>query len=427
MNRVIATIAILLSMAVGGCGNSATDGATDKTSADAAHDSAKDTHADHESEGAADKHAAGEGASSKAAEHDAKGGHAEDGEHAQAVQLTDAQMAAEGVKVAALAEAPLNQHIALTATIQANQDRLAHVAPRIAGRVARATANLGDRVKSGQVLAVLDSLEMGEAHSAYLKARTQAQLARSTFERAQSLNEQEIISQKEFLAARAEHETALSELKAAEDKLRLLGVRPGASTGAAISTFPLTSPFAGTVIEKDAVLGELYEPSKSMYTVADLSTVWILANVYEKDLARLRVGAPATVTVSAYPDITFKGTLTYIGGVLDKDTRTLQARIEVRNPDALLKPEMFATASVETTQAGRGLSVPSEAIVLIEGQPTLFIREGDGFHPRTVALGGRHADQTEIRGGVKPGEQVVVAGTYALKARVLKDQIGDAH
>lgn len=341
--------------------------------------------------------------------------------------MTDAQMTNEGVKVAALAEAQVNESIALTATIQANQDRLAHVAPRIAGRVARANANLGDRVNPGQVLAVLDSLEMGEAHSAYLKARTQANLARATFERAQSLNDQEIISQKDFLAAKAEHETALSELRAAEDKLRLLGVRPESSKAGAVSTFPLTSPFAGTVIEKDAVLGELYEPSKSMYSVADLSTVWILANVYEKDLARLRVGAPATVAVEAYPDTSFKGTLTYIGGVLDKQTRTLQARIEVRNPEGLLKPEMFATASVETSRQSTLLAVPGDAVVLIQGQPTVFVREGNAFHPRTVQLGDRRADQVEIREGIKSGEQIVVAGTFALKARLLKDQIGDAH
>lgn len=417
MSRVILTLAFAAAVTLNvGC-TKTDDRAPPQTNAPAAHSSESKTPAAAHGDG--DGHA---GEDKKQAD-----SHSRDEAHAPTLQMTDAQMTNEGVKVAALAEAQVNESIALTATIQANQDRLAHVAPRIAGRVARANANLGDRVNPGQVLAVLDSLEMGEAHSAYLKARTQANLARATFERAQSLNDQEIISQKDFLAAKAEHETALSELRAAEDKLRLLGVRPESSKAGAVSTFPLTSPFAGTVIEKDAVLGELYEPSKSMYSVADLSTVWILANVYEKDLARLRVGAPATVAVEAYPDTSFKGTLTYIGGVLDKQTRTLQARIEVRNPEGLLKPEMFATASVETSRQSTLLAVPGDAVVLIQGQPTVFVREGNAFHPRTVQLGDRRADQVEIREGIKSGEQIVVAGTFALKARLLKDQIGDAH
>lgn len=417
MRRVIVPLAFAVVAAlVLGC-TKPDNGATPDKNAPAEHGSKAKKQSDSRGEG--DKHT---GEDKKQAD-----AHGKDEAHVDSLEMTEAQMASEGVKVAALGAVQVNERIALTATIQANQDRLAHVAPRIAGRVSRANANLGDRVKPGQVLAVLDSLEMGEAHSAYLKARTQANLARATFERAQSLNEQEIISQKDYLAAKAEHETALSELRAAEDKLRLLGVRPDAARTGTVSTFPLTSPFAGTVIEKDAVLGELYEPSKSMYTVADLSTVWILANVYEKDLGRLREGAPAMVTVGAYPDTTFKGTLTYIGGVLDKQTRTVQARIEVRNPDGLLKPEMFATASVETQRPATVLAIPGDAVVLIQGQPTVFVREGNAFHPRTVQLGERRADEVEVREGVKSGEQIVVAGTFALKARLLKDQIGDAH
>jgi len=130
--------------------------------------------------------------------------------------------------------------------------------------------------------------------------------------------------------------------------------------------------------------------------------------------------------VSAYPDETFQGRLTYISSTVNRETRAVPARIEVPNPDRRLKPEMFATAAIATGATTSALTLPQTAVLLVNGQPTAFVREGEGFEPRAVELGDKVGSRIVIKGGIKPGEPVVVAGAYALKARLLKSQIGDA-
>ena len=341
--------------------------------------------------------------------------------------LTSEEIETAGVKVEELQAQSLVNQIVLTATIRANQDRIAHVAPRVSARITQVRAKLGDNVKKGQTLALLDSIELGEAHSAHQQARSQFNLAKSDFERAQKLKVDDIIPEKDFLRARSEYEKSKASLRAAEEKLRLLDVTHSGSEKGPGSVFLLNAPFPGAVIEKNAVLGELAQPDKSLFTVADLSTLWIEANLFEKDLGKVRVGASATVTVSAYPDEVFKGKLTYISSTVDKDTRAVQARVEVPNADGQLKPEMFATASIDTAATSKAITLPQEAVLLVNGQAMAFVQEVGGFEPRPVELGEKVGARVVVRGGVKEGEQVVVAGAYALKARMLKSQIGDAH
>ena len=328
-----------------------------------------------------------------------------------------------GIKVQKLELQEKTAQVVVTATIQANQDRLAHVAPRMPGRIVKVSANLGDKVKPGQPLAVLDSIELGEARSSYQQAASEAALAQAGFERAQRLNADNIIPEKEFLRARAEQEKARASLRAAMDKLRMMGVDPEQPSG---SIFPITAPFAGTIIEKKAVLGELAPPDQSLFTVANLSVLWVEANLFEKDLAKVKPGTQASITVSAYPDDVFKGRLTYISSVVDKDTRTVKARVEVPNPDGRLKPEMFATVAIHTGSSTKALLLPEDAVLLVQGQPTVFVAERGGFEPRAVEVGERAQGQVVIRAGIEAGETVVVSGAYALKARLLKSQIGDS-
>ncbi len=362
-----------------------------------------------------------------------KEGEAGHGEEEQ-LKLSAEAIEAAGIKVEELAAQEISEQLIVTATIRPNQDRITHVAPRVSGRIVKVQANLGDRVKAGQTLAVLDSIDVGEAHSSYLQAKTQLAVAKADFERAEKLHGDQIIAQKDHLRAHAEYEKAKASFAAAGDKLRMLGVgTTPADDGRAVSTFPLTTPFAGTVIEKHAILGELAQPDKLIFTVADLSTLWIEANLFEKDLGRVKTGAEAVVTVDAYPGESFQGKLTYIAAVVDKESRTVQARVEVANPGRRLKPEMFATASIHTNGTfgvagkAKALLLPQEAVVLMQGQPTAFVEEHGGFEPRAVELGEKLRDRVVIKNGLQAGERVVIAGTYALKARVLKSQIGDSH
>lgn len=346
----------------------------------------------------------------------------EEGKEGGGLKLSAEEAQRAGIKVETLASLAFADAITVTATIRPNQDRIARVAPRVEGRITSVSAKLGDTVRAGQSLAVLDSLAIGEAQSALRQAQSNQRVAQSDFKRAESLNADEIIPQREFLKARSELEKSSSELRAAQDKLRLLG---GSGQGS-VSTFALSAPLAGTIVQKAAIVGELGTPAAPLFTVADLSRVWIEANLTEDALSKVHVGAEATVKVNAYPSEQFKGRVTYVASLLDKDSRTVPARIEVDNKDGRLKPEMFATATIDTNGAKReALSLPDGAILLMQGQPTIFVAKGEGFESRAIEPGEKLSGRTVIKSGVAAGEKVVTAGAYALKARLLKSQIGE--
>lgn len=382
--------------------------------------------------GGSSKYAGGATAKETEAKKD-EHGETKKGEHAEkeGLKLSPEEAQRAGIKLEALKAQAVTDSIAVTATIRPNQDRIARIAPRVEGRVVDVSANLGDQVRAGQKLATLDSLALGEASSALQQARSAHRVAEADFKRAESLNADEIIPQKEYLRAKAEYEKAAAGLHAAEDKLRLLGVSPKQG-GHMESTFPVAAPFAGTVIQKKATLGELSTPSEALFTVADLSKVWIEANLSEALLSKVQRGAKATVAVAAYPGERFVGRVTYISSVLEKESRSIPARIEVDNKDGRLKPEMFATATIETSSAPTAqkrdaLVVPDEAIVLMQGQPTVFVFEHGAYEPRAIDPGEKLSGRTVVKSGLEAGEQIVSAGAYALKARLLKSQIGDSH
>ena len=341
--------------------------------------------------------------------------------------LTSEEAARAGIKVEEVKPQPLGETITVTATIRPDADRLAHVAPRIEGRITAVPAKLGDKVRAGQALAMLDSVAVGEAHAAWIEAQAELGIAEADYKRAESLNAEEIIPRKDYLRAKADRDKAAAALRAAADRLRLLGGSPNAS-GTAVSAFAVTAPFAGTVIEKKATLGELASPSEPLFSVADLSRVWIQADLPESALAKVRVGANAKVTVPAYPGEVFSGRVGHIGAALDKDTRTVAARIEVANADGRLKPEMFATASIEVAGTEReAISLPDAAIVLMDGRPTVFVYAQGAYEAREVEPGERSGGRTVLKSGLMAGDQVVTSGSYALKARKLKSQLGHGH
>lgn len=342
------------------------------------------------------------------------------------VKLTDAEVREAGVLAEELKAQSLPSHVVLNAVISANQDRLARISPRVPARITAVNVNAGDRVKQGQVLAFLDSLELGEAQAAWHQAQSGESLARTDFERAQSLHKDEVIAEKDYFRARTDYEKAKAQTRATVERLQMLGVAPSSAGGRGASTFPLTAPFSGVVVEKKAVLGEMAQPDKSVFAIADLSTVWVEASLFEKDLSRVRVGAAATVTVPAYPGAEFRGKVTNIGSMLDKDTRTIPVRITVPNADGRLKPEMFGNASIEGTTAADVLVLPETAVILLNGEATVFIDQDGDYEARHVQLGSRLGGNVVIANGVKAGDWVVRKGAFAMKAKLLKSQIGDA-
>ncbi len=338
------------------------------------------------------------------------------------IQASKEEIAAAGIQVVTLQEREVNEQLSVTATIQANQDKLATVAPRVAGRITKVMASLGEKVKQGQTLALVDSVEVGEAQSAYAQAVSEHALAKSGMERAEKLFADQIIPQKDYLRVRADFEKAKAVLRAASEKRQILGI-PSNHDKTGTSVYAVSAPFTGTVIAKKAVLGELAQSDKEMFSVADLSTVWIETNLYEKDVGKVKVGADAQITTAAYPGDTFKGKITYISSTMDKESRTVRARVEVPNTDGRLKLEMFASAAIATASTSKALLLPEQAVLLIQGQPTVFIQDSDGFEPRAVELGEKLQGQVVLKSGITPGEKVVVSGAYALKAKMLKSQI----
>lgn len=308
--------------------------------------------------------------------------------------------------------------VTLTGALIVNQDRIASVLPQLPGRIVTAPVPAGAAVRAGQVLATIRSIELGEAQSAYRQARSEAAVTHSVLERARKLAAEEIIATKDLQRATADDERAQAALRAAADKLKLLGAHPD---GEALYT--VVAPISGTVTDKRAVPGAQVE-SEPLFTVADLASVWLEADIYEKDLRQVAPGASASVSVSAYPNRPFSGRLTFVSPTMDTSTRTVKARIELPNPEHLLKPGMFATAQITGREAARVLVLPAAAVTLMEGKSTVFVQRPAGdFEARQIELVTRPDGSVEVRAGLRPGERVATAGAYALKSRVLKSSM----
>ncbi|MGH7796260.1 MAG: efflux RND transporter periplasmic adaptor subunit [Candidatus Binatia bacterium] len=355
--------------------------------------------------------------------------HAEEKER---VKLSPEALKNAGIKTAPAKAEAIAETLAVTATIAHNQDRLFHVTPRITGRVVDVRVSLGSGVKAGSILAVLDSTELGQAKSEYIKAQTLLDLAKANYEREKSLFDQKIAAKKDVLAAEAEYRKAEAEARSFHERLRLYGLSDQAinNLNNSPSLYTLTSPGPGVVIEREMSKGEVIEAGKKVATISDLSTVWVLLNIHEKDLAKVKQGATVKIHTESYPGEVFAGKVAYIGNVVDPQTRTVPLRVEVPNPRARLKPGMFATAEVVTgTSSTEAIMIPSSAIQKIEGKPSVFVQGKDGsFAKRELDLGREFGNSVEVKAGLKEGEQVVVTGAFTLKSELLKEGLeGHGH
>lgn len=374
----------------------------------------------------------------KAGEHDEskekekKNGHDEHGEPS-GVKMTVDMQKQNGIVLAPAKKQRLGRVINATGKVEANADRIAHVAPRIPGKIVSVKASLGDSISTGQALATLDSVELGEAINRYHQSRARFALAQINMERIKGLVEKKIAARKEILQAETEFKNAQTEMQTDEDRLSLYGISTTDHKDEHRTNPPLMvrSPISGVITEKHAIVGELSDPSKSLYTVADLSTVWVMIDINEKDLAAVRKGQAAIIAVGAFPDQKFRGRINHIADVMDQATRTVKARIEVVNPGRKLKPEMFATAELALlANSSPVLAVPEDALQDVDGKKALFIVDEKGieFTPRTVEPGRVAGGMVEIISGLKEGERYTIKGSFILKSELKKGELeGDAH
>lgn len=312
-----------------------------------------------------------------------------------------------------------------------NENRLAHLSPRVSGRIVAVYANLGDRVKAGDRLLLLDSPAFGEAQLEYRKTNTSVRVTEKALERARALFDRGAIGAGEYQRREAESENAKAELYEAEEKLHLLGMTEREIARLVTKNLPhaevaqvfLRAPFSGEVIERNATVGEVVDPNKTLFTVADLSTVWVRADFPEQQAGQLQAGLSVEVRVSAYPESVFRGIITYVGAMIDPATRTLMARLDVPNPDRRLRPEMFAEVTLLTAERSV-LAIPRAAVQQVGNRSMVFVvRNPRRFEPRDVTTGASTNDYVEIKAGLHEGEEVVREGSYALKSEMLREQM----
>jgi cobalt-zinc-cadmium efflux system membrane fusion protein len=366
--------------------------------------------------------------------------HAHEELAAGVVHLPPAKLSEVDLVTAPVELKPLMPELETTGEVDYEQDRMAHVSPRIPGRLHRVPAKLGDRVAAGQTLAVIDSVELGEAKAHYLAARASEEVARENYEREQRLQADHISSEKDMLEARGALKETTALRQSAEETLRLYGLGQEEIDGLEAGTpgsslLTVRAPFAGRVVDKHATLGELVTPENNLFTLADLSRVWIWIDVYEQDLAAVHLGDGVEVRVAAHPGVVFRGEVSYVGPEVAADTRTVHARIDVANPAMELRPGMFARVRLtdpHAETAHSALTVPESALQrdIEDGgeESIVFVPLGEGrFERRTVEIGRRQGAVAEILNGLREGERVVTEGTFVLKSELSREELGGGH
>jgi cobalt-zinc-cadmium efflux system membrane fusion protein len=313
--------------------------------------------------------------------------------------------------------------LTLSGKVQYSEDRYAKISSPLVGRVTEVHAKLGERMSAGQVLLRIESAEIGAAYSDYAKADSDLNFTTRNYAVAKELYETKALSKKDLVQAENDFLKFQAEYRRARERLLALRVpafeldKPREQQRIS-SRFDLKSPIEGTVVERNVTVGQMVgnDPAQMLYTIADLSVLQVVAEVYEKDLRRVTKGAAATVTVEAYPDDTFPAIVVYIGDVVDPSTRTIKVRCNVKNPQLKLKPEMFARLRLKLVSEIPVMVLPKEAVIELGGQGFVYVQTAQDTYVRKAVVTGTVAgDSIQIREGLQPGERVVVKGALLLK------------
>ena len=355
--------------------------------------------------------------------------HEESGER---VRLSAAERAEFGIEVENASPGKLAIQVNTPGEVQVNPNLLAHIVPRVPGVASEIFANVGDRVKQDEILAVLESQELSEMKSAYLVAQERLELAQATFDREETLWAQSISSERVFLEARTMLAEARIDLRVAEQKLRALGYSVSSLEKLSFegderfTRYEIRAPFTGTIIYKHITQGEVLKEDSEAFIVADLRSVWVLLTAYQTDLPFLRVGQAVHIQGSqGGPSTT--GTVDYISPIINESLRTASVRTVLPNPDGRWRPGSFVTATIDVEGIDVPLLVPGSAVQMLEDHPVVFVETGGEFVPRPVRLGRANPTHAEIVSGLEPGQPYVTRGAFVLKAQLEKGAFGEGH
>lgn len=381
---------------------------------DAGHEDGSEKH-DHDHDHADEKKAVEKSAAA----------HADDEE--EGLLRLDAERAkAAGVAMSVAGPAAIGSSLQLPGEIRFNDDKTAHVVPRVAGVAESVAANLGQVVKKGQLLAVLTSPAVSEQRSELLAAQKRLALARTTYQREKQLWQEKIAAEQDYLQAQQALREAEIAAANAQQKLAAIGVNTGTASGG-LNRFELRAPFDGVVVEKHLSVGEAVQDSTAVFTISDLRSVWAEMKVAASDLPFVRVGEKATVHATAF-ESKASGTVAYVGALIGQETRTAPARITLDNPDGVWRPGLFVNVDLTASSQQVAVSVAAAAVQKIDGdKPVVFVPVEGGFKAQSVKLGKSDAQNTEVLQGLTAGQSYVNGGSFILKSELGKATAEHVH
>lgn len=321
------------------------------------------------------------------------------------------------VQVVAAKAGDLARVLRLTGTVAFDGFDTTPVITQASGPVSRILVSPGQNVRRGEVLAYVSSPDYSQLRAGYLKARAAFELSDKNYTRAQDLYAHHAIAEKELQQAQSDRAQAQADLQSSEAAMRVIGANPAQLEKQTSPEAPVLAPISGVLVERLCAPGQVVQAGNTQcFTISNTSTVWVLANVYENQLAYVHVGDPVTITSDAYPD-SFPGKISYLGAALDPASRTLQARIDTRNPQGKLKKDMYVVATVRAGAIANAITVPDAAVLRdAENQPYVYVAAGQNqFARRNVTLGESQGGQTQITGGLKAGEPVIGDGSIFLQ------------
>jgi len=326
----------------------------------------------------------------------------------------------------------LEQYVDLPGEIVLNADRVAHVVPRVMGIIRQVNKKQGEQVRKGEVMAVIESRDLADAKAEFLAASERNELANLSYTREERLWKKKITSEQEYLDARQTQVESRIALRSAEQKLHALGFSDDylaslpALADVTFTRYEIKTPFDGVVIQKHISMGEVLAENAEAFVVADLSTVWVDLQIYQKDLVTIRKGQQVVVQVGhGIPDA--RGVVDFVGPLLGEETRTALARVVLDNRRGDYRPGMFVTARVAVANTRVNLAVAKSALQNVEGKTVVFVKTAEGFEPQPVEVGRQNTVNVEILAGLKQGDIYVSEGAFTLKAQLSKGAFGDGH
>ena len=332
------------------------------------------------------------------------------------------------LKIIVVGQMELRDSLRIPARVELDQRRLAHIGATVSGRVIEIKRGLGEAVQKGDLLAVLNSAELATAQSDYLKAMSKLKLRQSVFNRAKLLHESGVLATANLQQRENELSEAEVDLNAALDHLKIMGMTDRdvaeLSRRRTIKSFsPITANLSGTVIERKITLGQVVQSSDAIFTVADLSHIWLVADVSEQLAHWVREGDEAEAEIPALPGKRFTGRVIYVGDVIHPETRTAMVRMEIPNPAEIIKPNMLANLLIRKVGSQQAV-VPDEAVVRDGNRDHVFVQVGPTeFRLQLVELGEQEGTVRPVITGVLPGDRVVARGAFHLNNERLRKEL----